>query len=66
MKLDRYKVKLAMARCGYDWADVAKKMGCTKQNLQVIMSRGKCNTKTLGKLARALDCDPLDLVTLDE
>lgn len=66
MHLDKNKVKLAMVRCNYDMADLAAAMGCTKQNLQVLLTRKNSTTKTVKRMSTALGCDPAEIVTIDE
>lgn len=65
MRLDRNKVKLAMARANYDLNDLAKAMGCTRQNLNLILSRNSSTTKTISRFSKALGCDPADIVSFD-
>ena len=66
MHLDRNKVKLAMSRCGFDMADLAKAMGTTRQNITLILSRKNSTTKTISRFSKALNCDPADIVTIDD
>lgn len=62
MKADRKKLELAMARACMNSADlpsVAELPRSTVQN--VIVGRG-VRPGTLGKIARALGCDPADII----
>jgi len=63
MLLDRTKVKLAMLRAGIStYAELAERVGCSRQNLSSIISRGSCAPATLAKLAAALGVDPAELL----
>lgn len=66
MHLDRNKVKLACMRRGWQLADLAREMGCTRQNLQLILHRGSPRTDTIGRIAKALGVDPVELLTFDD
>lgn len=55
MKLDRLKLDIALANSGMTgYREVAERMGCSRQNLMLILGRGSCNPTNAGKIARAL------------
>lgn len=55
MKLSRELVDIAVAQsdCA-SYRELAQRMGCSTQNLYVILSRGSCKPVTAGKIAQAL------------
>lgn len=66
LKLDIFKIKMAMAKAEKGVHEIAEAMGCTDQNVRRILSTDSCSLKTLGRLAKAIGCNPEDLVTIDE
>lgn len=55
MKFDRVKVDIALAESGLaSYNQLARRMGCSVQNLSVILNRGSCKPVTAGKIANAL------------
>lgn len=67
LHVDRHKVILAMARNEWSYSDLAEAMGCTKQCVNgLLMRNGTCTIKTLGKLSKALDVDPGDIIVWDD
>ena len=55
MKFDREQVDIAMANADIaSYCQLAKRMGCSAQNLSVVLNRGSCKPVTVGKIARAL------------
>lgn len=62
MKLDRKKFDLASARACMSINDIAEKTGIPRRTISnVALERGTSPT-TLGKIARALGVDPLDII----
>lgn len=56
MNLDISKVKIAMINANLLTLDaLGKKMGCSKQNVNIIFTRCRCYPKTAKKLADALN-----------
>lgn len=55
MKFDRELVDIAVAQsdCA-SYRELARRIGCSAQNLSVILSRGSCKPVTAGKIAKAL------------
>lgn len=55
MKLDRTQLDIAVANAGVtSYRQLAQKIGCSAQNLSVILTRGSCKPATAGKIAAAL------------
>lgn len=55
MKIDRTKLDIAIANAGLSsYRHLAERVGCSAQNLSVILSRGSCKPVTAGKIAQAL------------
>lgn len=55
MKLDRTNLDIAMANAGFpSYRQLAFRIGCSAQNLSVILNRGSCMPITAGKIAQAL------------
>ncbi len=64
MKFDGKKMQIVMLRKCMDFDDVAKAAGMRTCNLYRIIRTGKCKVSTAGKIAKALEVDPLELVEL--
>lgn len=55
MKLDRTQLDIAVANAGIpSYRQLAQQVGCSAQNLSVILTRGSCKPATAGKIAAAL------------
>lgn len=55
MKLDRTQLDIAVANAGVpSYRQLALRVGCSAQNLSVILNRGSCKPATAGKIAAAL------------
>lgn len=55
MKINRVNVDVALLESGFgSYAELARRMGCSAQNLSVILNRGSCKPATAGKIAAAL------------
>ena len=61
MKLDRKKFELARARACMGQADF-EKAGVPKGTLCRAMGGKECKPETIGKIAKALKCDVLDII----
>ena len=68
MIIDVMKLKIAMARACMGVADLGEKANVGRATLVRILHDDGQNVrcKTVGKLARALDVDVLDLIAKDE
>jgi plasmid maintenance system antidote protein VapI len=54
MKINKDKIELIIAKKGLSYADVAKKIGMTRQNFSHIKCRGTCTPKTAVRIAKGL------------
>ena len=55
MKLDREFIDIAVAQSDCSsYRELARRMGCSAQNLSVILGRGSCKPVTAGKIAQAV------------
>lgn len=62
MCLDRDKINLEMARKGYNIAKLAKTYGASAQRMRIILNSRKVSPATVGKLAKALECDVTEII----
>ena len=62
MKADRTKLNLAMARACMSTSDVAKTAGMPRPSLNNAIMGKNVRPDTLGRIARALGVDVLDIV----
>lgn len=62
MKVNRQKLKLAMARACMESADLATAAQMPRPSLNNAISGKNIRPATLGKIARALGVDPADLI----
>lgn len=62
MKIDKKKLTLAMARLCMDSTDLEKATELPRPTLNNAISGRGIRPSTLGKIARALNCDPADLI----
>ena len=62
LKIKNNEIKIAMANAGLNIADLAKIYGCKPQGMWAIINGTRASTKTVGRLAKALGCDVLDII----
>lgn len=62
MKIDSARVDLCLADQGMTRSQLAERSGVARTNLSVILSRGTCNSATLGKIARGLGVPAAEIV----
>ena len=63
MKINRTRLDVAMLNANLgSYAEVARRMGCSAQNLSVILTRGSCKPATAAKIAAALGVPLEDLL----
>lgn len=65
MKINTHKIKLILAEREMTRADLAERCGISRQNVSTILTRGTCQPKTIGKLAKGLGI-PLEEITEEE
>lgn len=67
MKLDRTQLDIAVANAGVpSYRQLAQRVGCSAQNLSVILNRGSCKPATAGKIAAALGVPVESIVRKEE
>lgn len=67
MKLDRTKLDIAVANAGVlSYRQLAQRVGCSAQNLSVILNRGSCKPATANKIAQALGVPVESIVRREE
>lgn len=64
MRLDKTKVLLLMANFSLNQKQLAGKAGISRQTLSAVMSGRNCRPELLGKLARALEVEPKEIIEL--
>lgn len=62
LKVKNNEIKIAMANAGLNISDLAKIYGCTPQRMWVIINGTRANTKTVGRIAKALGCDVTEII----
>lgn len=66
-KLDKFKFDLARARKCYNKKQVAEEANISYDNLMKILSgKIKLTAKMLGKISKALDVEPQDLIETNQ
>lgn len=54
MEINSFKIKILLAERGMTQAKLAELCGVARQNICAILSKGKCNPITAGKIAAGL------------
>lgn len=54
MKIDTRKIKLILAERGMTRTELSDLCGISRQNVSTILTRGTCELKTAGKIAKGL------------
>lgn len=62
MRVSERKLNLCMAKACATQGQIAKKAGMSRQTLANIIQRHECRPDTLGRLSKALEVEPQDLV----
>ena len=67
MRFNSDKVELAMNSAGINtYGEFAKRMGCSRQNLSVILTRGSCSFSNVCKMAEILNVGPEEIAVIKE
>lgn len=66
MKANKKALQLAMARACLNRRELAEKAGIPESTLQGVINRCSVRPATLGKVARALGVDPLEIMEQEE
>ena len=64
MRLDKTKVLLRMADFSLNQKQLAGKAGISRQTLSAVMGGRNCRPELLGKIARALEVEPKEIIEL--
>lgn len=62
MRLDTQKIKLILAEREMRQVDLAAKCGTSRQSISLILTRGTCEPKTAGKIAKGLGVPVAEIV----
>lgn len=63
MLIDKTKAELAMARLGLNRLDLSRKLGVAALTASQYFKPGRdLNPKTIGKIAKALEIDPSEII----
>lgn len=63
MLLDKTKTELAMARLGLNRSDLSRKLGVAALTASQYFKPGRdLSPKTVGKIAKALEVDPSEII----
>lgn len=65
MKVDKPKLALAMARACVSTQDLAAAAGVSTQTVNAAIRGQNVRPAVLGRLARALGVDPVEIITLE-
>lgn len=65
MKINTTKIALILAHRQMTRAALADMCGISRQNVSTILTRGTCEPKTVGKLAKGLGIDPVEIIKED-
>lgn len=62
MRLNTTKIALILADREMTRSALADMCGISRQNISTILTRGTCEPKTVGKLAKGLGIEPAEIV----
>ena len=65
MKLNTTKIALILADREMTRSALANLCGISRQNISTILTRGTCEPKTVGKLAKGLGIEPAEIIKED-
>ncbi len=66
MTINRVKINTLLAEQKLTKAALAERSGICRQNISVILWRGTCEPRTVGKLATALNVPMGDIIVKEE
>ena len=64
MKINEVKVLLLMSYFSINQKQLAERAGISRQTLSAVMNGRNCRPEILGKLARALEVEPKEIIEL--
>lgn len=62
MRLNKRKVMIIMAELGINQQSLALRAGVSRQTISAVMNGRNCRPELLGKLSRALNVKPEELI----
>lgn len=62
MRLDRKKIQLKMAILCMNQQQLEDKSGVSRQTISAVMNGRSCRPELLGKIARALEVEPSEII----
>ena len=62
MRLNRKKIQLLMAELGISQQTLAINAGISRQTISAVMNGRNCRPELLGKIAKALNVKPEDII----
>lgn len=62
MRLDKRKMLLHMANFSISQKQLAEKAGISRQTLSAVMNGRSCRPELLGKIAKALEVKPEEII----
>lgn len=65
LKVNKMKLKIAMARSKMNASDLSKKALMPLSTVSSVISGSNARSKTLGKIAAALDVDVTEIIDMD-
>lgn len=66
MRINTIEVKLILAEREMTQTELAEQCGISRQNVSTILTRGTCEPKTAGKLAKGLGIPVAEIVEKEE
>ena len=62
MRINSIKIKLLMAEQEINQSVLAERCGISRQNISATLARGTCSGAKVGKIAKALGVDVLEII----
>ena len=66
MRLDRKKVMLQMAKLCINQQKLADRAECSRQTISTVLNGRNCHPELLGRIAKALEVEPAEIVEDNE
>ncbi len=66
MRIDKNKVQIKMAKLGINQHELAERADISRQTLSYIINGKDCRPKLFGKICKALDSDPEEMLDATE
>lgn len=64
MNIDTVKLRLLFGKKSQ--LEVARESGVSQQTITNLLNKGRCSSRTVVKIADALDVDPMEFLIVDE